>query len=727
MIHRRPAARYTVMLCALVGLALTFAGCGGTTDGGGTDSTSASSWDVAGSSDADTDPTSDGGGTATDTGTAGDASAGSPGDVDTLTDADPVPLLDGDDGPTDPDSGDGEEAAADAPEVAGEDAALEVATPAPVCTQNADCNDDNVCTEDKCIPDGGGGKLCSHAAIACETPDVCLGAACDPVNGCATELVSSDSCCFLGVIAEHDFEGGPGEETTEVLATDGAPPATWHLTSSRSFTGDTSYLFAIPGQGSYDNGHLVAGRLTLPPADLPKNMRTRLRFHVWADVEAGDVWDVLLVHVSDQDGSTDGPMPVWSKNYDNVTLSEWTTVDVDLAAFEGRTVDIAFTFNSTDHTFNDSEGIYLDGVWLIADCDEPSCQSDADCDDGLPCTAETCQGGWCAYDTAGACCALDVDCFDGDACTVDLCVEFSCDNPPVADADCCNTSEDCDDDNPCTSDFCQPGAQYKCQHPVMAVEGCCEDVSDCQDGDSCTIDVCDDAICNHINTCCFSDAECDDGDEVCTVDSCVGGACQFAFTGAAGCCEPEPWSETFDLGADGWTFTGGGSGCQWQVNSGSQSTSTPSALWYGAGSNYDCGATSGNATSPNITLQPGVGYSLSTMVWMDTESSSSFDVLELIAVMDGVTYPLWSKTNLPMLQWVELDFDLSAFAGKTFQLRWRFDTKDSIANGGAGPFVDDLFISSTCQSTPCGAPSECKDGLGFTSDQCTGGTCGWSF
>ncbi len=564
-------------------LALPAGGCGGSGAGASSDAT-------PGDADSATSDSSDGTGSG-DTGSRTGAADGHPGDLGRGGDDDGAADVEA--GPPEDVAGDVSDAAAtsgsdagdgqahaDSAQGRGTDVAPDIEEPPPGCVVHADCDDSNVCTEDTCIPDGTGGKKCAHATLACSTPDACLGALCDPVAGCASTLVTSDACCFLGVVAEHDFEGAPGAETTEVLANEGAPPAIWHPSAARAFTGSTSYLFAIPGQGSYDNGNLVAGRLTLPTVELPKNIRTRLRFHVWADVEAGDVWDVLLVHVSDPLAGIDElPMPVWSKNYDNISLGEWTTVDVDLGAFEGRSVNVAFTFNSTDHTFNDTEGVYLDAIWLLAGCDDLTCGDAGDCEDGLPCTAETCDGGWCHYDTSGACCGLDADCFDGDACTVDLCVDFSCDNPPVADADCCNTSDDCDDGNGCTADICQPGAQYKCQHPVIAAAGCCEKTSDCNDQDTCTIDSCEDANCQHINTCCFSDAECDDGDDVCTVDSCVAGACQFAFTGVEGCCETEPWGETFELGADGWSFAGGGGGCQWQVNSGAQAASPPGALW----------------------------------------------------------------------------------------------------------------------------------------------------
>jgi hypothetical protein len=123
-------------------------------------------------------------------------------------------------------------------------------------------------------------------------------------------------------------------------------------------------------------------------------------------------------------------------------------------------------------------------------CDE------LDCDDGNPCTADTCDpasvtcasvslsdgavcdlGGQPGECGAGVCVGLtcdDVDCDDGNPCTADSCdsVRVVCASAPVADATPCEldgdpamceagvctalTCEDldCNDDNPCTLDSC---------------------------------------------------------------------------------------------------------------------------------------------------------------------------------------------------------------------------------------------------------------------------------
>ncbi len=108
----------------------------------------------------------------------------------------------------------------------------------------------------------------------------------------------------------------------------------------------------------------------------------------------------------------------------------------------------------------------------------PQCFNDADCDDGLYCNGiETCAGGLCWPSTP-------IFCDDGIPCTVDSCNEAtdSCDHTP-SDAACddgvyCNGVETCD---PVTG--CQSGT------PV-----------DCDDGIACTTDSCNELAkaCDHI-------------------------------------------------------------------------------------------------------------------------------------------------------------------------------------------------------------------------------------
>ncbi len=144
-----------------------------------------------------------------------------------------------------------------------------------------------------------------------------------------------------------------------------------------------------------------------------------------------------------------------------------------------------------------------------------------DCDDGRPCTADTCDpttgcshaeippGGACedgcfmvgTCDPAGACVGVP-GCSDHNECTSDSCtvVRDACGAPTV---ECLHTPIDCDDENPCTLDSCQAYSVGCVHRPV------------CDDQNACTLDGCDPATA----ACDATPVDCDDGNE-CTTDTC---------------------------------------------------------------------------------------------------------------------------------------------------------------------------------------------------------------
>ena len=152
------------------------------------------------------------------------------------------------------------------------------------------------------------------------------------------------------------------------------------------------------------------------------------------------------------------------------------------------------------------------------------------CDDGNPCTADTCDGsqGCIVANQEGAC-------SDGNACTLnDVCKDGKCIPGPAPDCNDYNPCTDdfcaagqcqhvpndavCDDDgNPCTDDFCAGG---QCQHDA--------NIADCDDDNACTSgDHCQDGICKPLQV-----VDCDD-DNFCTTDSCdLVDGCVYTFNTA---------------------------------------------------------------------------------------------------------------------------------------------------------------------------------------------------
>jgi hypothetical protein len=133
-----------------------------------------------------------------------------------------------------------------------------------------------------------------------------------------------------------------------------------------------------------------------------------------------------------------------------------------------------------------------------------SCTTAAECNDGNPCTTETCIGGVCGSQPAPTCssCTTATGCNDANPCTVDVCgASGSCELTTIAGCRPCASAADCDDSNACTTDTCsagvcgshamdgcpahQPGTGANpcpagnCQTPGGVSETC----GDCQDND----------------------------------------------------------------------------------------------------------------------------------------------------------------------------------------------------------------------------------------------------
>lgn len=190
-----------------------------------------------------------------------------------------------------------------------------------------------------------------------------------------------------------------------------------------------------------------------------------------------------------------------------------------------------------DHFVPDGQACTDDGLVCngSAACSNGSCVAalaDLDCNDGDPCTADTCnEPGGCNFAPIAGCCQNNADCDDGNACTQDSCNgNNTCAN--VAIEGCCSRDSECDDGDSCTKDQCNipgPGLGGSCG--AAAITGCCKQASDCDDGNSCTHDSCENSKCVSagIANCCQQNADCDDGNS-CTENTCdvATGACTAA-------------------------------------------------------------------------------------------------------------------------------------------------------------------------------------------------------
>jgi len=163
------------------------------------------------------------------------------------------------------------------------------------------------------------------------------------------------------------------------------------------------------------------------------------------------------------------------------------------------------------------------------DCDGQT--DEAACDDGQPCTKDSCEpatgcvnapmvaqpcddGDACTSgetcDDQGVCAGLPKDCDDKQACTKNTCDPKTggCAFPPLGDGDACDdgdgcsvgetctggkcaggVAKDCADKNPCTADACDKAAG-QCSNKPVADGGACEDGDLCTENDTCTAGQC---------------------------------------------------------------------------------------------------------------------------------------------------------------------------------------------------------------------------------------------
>lgn len=184
------------------------------------------------------------------------------------------------------------------------------------------------------------------------------------------------------------------------------------------------------------------------------------------------------------------------------------------------------------------------------------CCSMSDCDDGLDCTDNSCfagvcnfqptdrcgEGFYCSTDTANApsgClpiekCDTAADCDDGNPCTTDSCLNHQCDHPTCPDGGSCCAGFGCGaccGDSQCPQDACNPStcnANHECEKSSLCAAGdsCCKS----PDGKS--------ATCGE---CCAS-TDCADDGVACTDETCKATAEGFLT------CRHEPNPDNCPLG-----------------------------------------------------------------------------------------------------------------------------------------------------------------------------------
>jgi hypothetical protein len=426
-------------------------------------------------------------------------------------------------------------------------ACARVADGAP-CDDADPCTVDDVCQEGACV---GGGALDCGRAGACEV------ARCEAGVGCViAPLPDGEACalaCFEAATCRAGAcEGVAGAAVTCPASSDpcvaalGCDPATGAcvvVTSAAEGTtcdrdDDPCTLDACDGAGvcaSTEARVTCAAESAADPcfthACVAKLGCVAVEFVAGASCDDGDPCTMSDTCVAGEDGArgcAGAPVPI--DDGDPCTADACVDGAVSHAPLDGVVCD-------------DPDDLCV-GAGL---CDAGVCDLAVivSCDDGDPCTVDTCEAatGTCAHALAPTGTACD----DGDACTTaDACDAGLCLGATVAD--CCGNGvceagescacgdcagESCDDGDACTSgDVCQGGA---CGGATVA--DCCGNGA-CEAGEGCGCSDCEGESCSDAGAC-VSDATCQGG--ACTgttvADCCGNGACEAGEGCACADCE----------------------------------------------------------------------------------------------------------------------------------------------------------------------------------------------
>lgn len=390
------------------------------------------------------------------------------------------------------------------------------------------CDDGNPCTDDACNSATG----CVHTnntnpcddGLACTSNDACSGGACVGVDSCPAGQScdhGTGQCVFepQTLVFRNGLNGYTGTVDTYInLNTPNANNGALDVLrwDTQESSGDTPMYTLV----RFDN--LFAGYGGPIPAGA-QILAATLSYTVGGDNATGDTGDLREALV-DWDAATTyntfgGDAGVQFDEYGGTSIASMpaaamTTYDVNvLPSVQAWCANPALN-RGWIVLPTGADGVRVRSGEYATVGERPAltiqyvsgCNSDAECDDDNVCNGEeTCVASQCVAGTP-------LDCDDGNPCTTDTCDPIlgcqhsnAADGTPCADADLCDGTETCqsgvctagtplvcDDGNVCTDDSCVPAT------------GCVytNNTSPCDDGIACTgNDACSNGACTGEDTC----------------------------------------------------------------------------------------------------------------------------------------------------------------------------------------------------------------------------------
>jgi hypothetical protein len=437
-----------------------------------------------------------------------------------------------------------------------------------------DCNDDNACTADQCDAEGGCVNLPIDAtctdADPCTLGGICTVGVCVPLDklDCDDQNPCTADTCSPGLGCVHAPQAGPcladADPCTDDVCLGGACVAVPSVSVC-----DIGGV-CVPAGGVSDANPC----LTCAP-NISKDTWTVLANVACDDGDACTALDACI------DGSCKGAQltckdasPCTLDSCDNKKGCVFTPVDSDCEDGSACTVGDTCVKGACKGTPVSSADC-LDGNPCTADsCDDvvgcTHTPTNNACDDGDPCTkGDFCTAGLCVAGQIVCPCEFNSDCDDSNPCTIDICeLGKGCANKPMLDlvpcddADACTGADackdgickgiklECDDGNPCTKASCasavgcvgKPLQGVVCDDGSACTKGdvcldgvCLGSPKVCDDGNDCTLDTCSPAtgLCKH-NTA-PDGSNCMPDAVPCTLDLCVGGACKHDLVAPGFC------------------------------------------------------------------------------------------------------------------------------------------------------------------------------------------------
>jgi hypothetical protein len=406
---------------------------------------------------------------------------------------------------------------------------------------SADCDDGNDCTDESCDPASGcvyanntanceDGNLCTRGdvcsngfcqpgsgALDCGDNEPCTDDSCDPALGCMNVANTlpcddADACTIGDICASGTCRGGGPKDCSDGndCTDDGCISADGTCTHTNNTAacddGDVCTMNDTCGNGQCigemtdlddDGWYPLACTGGFDCDDTDENINPGVFEGPWTDAICTDGVD------NDCDGKTDA--------LDEGCFDCGSDPNPDQLCNDGNVCNGA-------ETCDVPSGNCLPGTHL-------------NCDDGNPCTNDTCD------DITGCVNTPNVNpCDDNERCTLnDTCAAGSC----VGTAVVCTALDQCHDVG-----VCDPATGI-CSNPNMAAGTACDDGSSCTATDTCQAGVCmgaDPVICTPLDPChdagtcnpttglCDDPAKadgagCDDGDLCTLADTCLSGAC----------------------------------------------------------------------------------------------------------------------------------------------------------------------------------------------------------